>query len=699
MGNIDGPIANAQPSVEFSELARIRDQTREVGRGALLSLSNYRDAVSGGYFHLDKADLKEGLANKPGKPSWASSATVATYLIRTGQWPPADGSGGGPGIDAGSAAQKLINEFVTAGPWESAELPPDNAFTLGFALELVDALVEAGGRLNRYHKTRCIEKLGKLIGRLETSNGSEVEGRVSCGEELPNSYLTDLTTRVLKAWEQRPDFQAAAEIRPGLAKAVRQQALSSMNEQMALLRAERPGSDPLRADVFELGYAVILFAGFAGEDMTPENRSLVREALAAFFGAQRPDGSWPRSRRLFTYPSYGDAYCHDLEFLSRLLRAFTASGNRKSLFPYLAGFGAAVARLINQAKSLPNGGFGWASGHHRAFTYPESWSTAAGFDVAAQIDRLVTDAITASLEDYLGRPRYGRDPVRDAAPFTDKLLDSHITMSPPYAGTLKGILAEHLLNPIVKEQPQLEQGKEFSKETLLSVILYGPPGTSKTTYADAIGKYIGWPMITVDPSHLLRTGFDNIHLEIARLFQMLEKAERVVVFFDEIDELVRDRSAASVGALSRFLTTSMLPQILKLRDSRRVVFVVATNHIETFDPAIARPGRFDLVLPVLPPTSEQKLTHKNGWPALAERMSELGLRDSMTHLEQIESLTYDELKVVSKKLIAAADTNEFSKHLKDAWQAGVLQTIVTPRRPTTWGELMRQQESRIRYPT
>ncbi len=63
----------------------------------------------------------------------------------------------------------------------------------------------------------------------------------------------------------------------------------------------------------------------------------------------------------------------------------------------------------------------------------------------------------------------------------------------------------------------------------------------------------------------------NLMPELNRLFQMLEYAEYVVVFFDEIDELVRNRFSNDEEASSRFLTTAMLPKIVSLRRSRRTL--------------------------------------------------------------------------------------------------------------------------------
>jgi hypothetical protein len=688
MGNIDGPIAISEPALEFEDLARLRDQSRVISEQANVALSNFRDRTSGGYFHLINEDTKEE-PNKPDDPSRASSATVVSFLVRSGRWTAPDNRG-----TPRAAAQRLINRFVQPGDWLSAELPPDNAFTIGFLLELIATLVDAGGRLSRDQKAICRTKLNKLVGALSSKRGGL--GRVSIRDEVANSYLTDLATRVLEDWSARKLVGEGSLIADDLRAAIRDAAINSVNGQMAFLTAERPGGELLRADVFELGYASLVAAHFAGDRLTPEHRSLLREALGAFFSAQRSDGSWPRSNRLFTYPRYGDAYCFDFEFLARLLRAFSGVGpdaNQKSLLPYLSQFQAAVTRLIREAKALPDGAFGWSSGHHRAFVFPESWSTACCFDVCDQVDRVVTDAITATIQEYLGSPRYGPEPIANAIPF-NKLLDSRIHIDPSADPTLRAILLDRLLKPVTRQKQKLAQGKQLEAGTAMSAIFYGPPGTSKTTYAERIGSYLGWPLLTVDPSHLLRSGFDNIHLEISRLFKMLEKAERVVVFFDEIDGLVRDRSAVSVGEVSRFLTTSMLPRILNLRASRRLIFLVATNHIETFDPAIARPGRFDLVLPVLPPSVEQKFAE---WPAIEKVMSAFGLATSVPHREQLERLTFDETAAVEPILVASSDPAAFSNALQAAWTNGVLRQPVTRGEEETWEELMRSQETRIRF--
>jgi hypothetical protein len=547
-----------------------------------------------------------------------------------------------------------VDRIVVEKPWRSAGLKGDNAFTVAFLLELVGALREVGAELSQDQLDICRLKLKVLVRALQLG-----KGRISIRAEVANSYLTDLASRVVRSWGRKWATESHPAIARKLEEDIWKAAVASINTEMALLAADPTGADP-----FEIGYSVLLAAEFAGDWTRPEHRRLLRDALAAFFGMQHPDGSWPRSRRLFSYPEYGDAYCYEFEFLARLLRAFSMGDenpNQNALLPHLPAMQRSVTRLTQEAVALPGGGYGWASGHHRHLVYPESWSTASVFDVCDLIDRLVTDTITTTILQYLEQTRLISRSSASTLEF-DNILDSTVREPDGTESSLQQVLKDRLLDPIVGQAVALREGKPLSKTTSLSAILYGPPGTSKTSYAGAIARYLGWDEIVVDPSHVLRRGFEAIHAEINTIFRMLNSAERVVVFFDEIDELVRDRAASS-AELSRFLTTSMLPRIVKLRNSKKLVFLVATNHIESFDPAFTRPGRFDLVLPVMPPSAAAKLGH---WDQIRTAFQTYGLSSDPESLKWLETLTYHEVLSIEARLASAPGRDEFCKVLQEA---------------------------------
>jgi SpoVK/Ycf46/Vps4 family AAA+-type ATPase len=85
------------------------------------------------------------------------------------------------------------------------------------------------------------------------------------------------------------------------------------------------------------------------------------------------------------------------------------------------------------------------------------------------------------------------------------------------------------------------------------------------------------------------------------LFQELRRLREVVVLFDEIDEMLRDRADKSQGkdgsmGILRFLIPGMLPKLQDLKqygEKARLIFIIATNYFDRLDPAIKRKGRID----------------------------------------------------------------------------------------------------------
>jgi SpoVK/Ycf46/Vps4 family AAA+-type ATPase len=177
----------------------------------------------------------------------------------------------------------------------------------------------------------------------------------------------------------------------------------------------------------------------------------------------------------------------------------------------------------------------------------------------------------------------------------------------------------------VIEDEILRDAKALAPERLIreglpvprSVLLFGPPGTSKSRLAKAMAEYLGWPLVTITPSEFLGKGVEHVHAQVDEKFRDLMDLRRVVVFFDEMDALAQTREgdeqsdgreASDLDITRQLLTTSMLPKLSSLWDQRRVIFLMATNHKQQLDPAITRPNRFDMLLCVPPPPWKSKST-------------------------------------------------------------------------------------------
>lgn len=258
------------------------------------------------------------------------------------------------------------------------------------------------------------------------------------------------------------------------------------------------------------------------------------------------------------------------------------------------------------------------------------------------------------------------------------------------------IAKEKFVEPIAKESKRVAEGRSMARDTPMSAIFFGPPGTSKTQLARAISDYLMWPRLVVDPSYFVKMGMDNIQAQADKLFSMLSAAERIVVLLDEFDETVRARER-SEDVLSRFLTTAMLPKLAMINESRKIVFLVATNYIENFDLAISRRGRFVLIIQVMPPTVTSKLKK---WSGIGEKVKAFGLGDD-THVRSIlELLTYDEFSIFAAAAERVDNPDGFIRVAEEFASKSTLRSQATPEgdESTTWQAASADQETKIRLP-
>lgn len=130
-----------------------------------------------------------------------------------------------------------------------------------------------------------------------------------------------------------------------------------------------------------------------------------------------------------------------------------------------------------------------------------------------------------------------------------------------------------------------------------TVLLFGPPGTGKTTFAKAIAGRLGWPFIELLPSKL-ESGSDSMSSELRTAISDLLQLDHAVVFIDEFDEIA---SAREHNPTTKGVVNELLKMIPLYRSTPGHLLVCATNFVGDIDSAVLRPGRFDLVIPIGPP--------------------------------------------------------------------------------------------------
>ena len=141
--------------------------------------------------------------------------------------------------------------------------------------------------------------------------------------------------------------------------------------------------------------------------------------------------------------------------------------------------------------------------------------------------------------------------------------------------------------------PKMYRGlyERFQKKLGGGILLYGPPGNGKTLIARAIASETGSTFFPIKFSDIGSKWFGETEGRIKALFDEARAEKSAVIFFDEIDAIASCRSDDNS-------TNRMVAELLAQMDGinrvqGNLTVVAATNRIDSLDPAILRPGRFD----------------------------------------------------------------------------------------------------------
>jgi hypothetical protein len=384
-----------------------------------------------------------------------------------------------------------------------------------------------------------------------------------------------------------------------------------------------------RFDVVETAYSALSTVQFGN---SPASKELAKYGLTILFEKYFRDGCFAPSAPVLADRHRVSILVPTVEVLALLLRV------HPDLFSDQWQALCQVFHWLHGHKS----DIGWAPEGEGRYGRPNAFMTTSAIVLLKGVFDLLDDVLSAKAAEAL-----------DALPFAINLNLRRYE----YPEQLGNLIRTNIIEPL-KSQDRWRRSLAY-----YSMILHGPPGTSKTTIACKIAQELEWPLLTIKQSDFLQQGVGSMDAEADRIFRLCSYLKNTVVLFDEVEELIKERSAAD-DKLSRLLTTSMLPRIHHLRDLRRIVFIFATNHVKVIDEAASRIGRFDIVQVVLPPTDNERakilqrlLEEEAAGPDITRLLTEESV------IMQTRDFSYLDLKVfVQQVLVATRIENRTADH-------------------------------------
>jgi GNAT superfamily N-acetyltransferase len=166
----------------------------------------------------------------------------------------------------------------------------------------------------------------------------------------------------------------------------------------------------------------------------------------------------------------------------------------------------------------------------------------------------------------------------------------------------KDLLERRVVMPLA----HAELADRFGVVPPRSIVLFGPPGTGKTTFAKAIASRLEWSFVEVFPSRLAAHP-GGLAGALRETFTTISELEHAVVFIDEVEEIASHRQGEPPSP-TQGVTNELLKIIPAFREQPGRLLICATNFIRALDAAFLRHGRFDYVIPIGLPDEQARTT-------------------------------------------------------------------------------------------
>lgn len=173
--------------------------------------------------------------------------------------------------------------------------------------------------------------------------------------------------------------------------------------------------------------------------------------------------------------------------------------------------------------------------------------------------------------------------------------------------TFKDIVAmDEVKEEILASIHAMENDK--SLRPVKGILLEGPPGNGKTLFARALAEECNISFIAAKGADFQAALMGLGPFKVKLLFNKARRNRPCIIFIDEFDSIGEKRSYSGSGIdkeNNRILTT-LLNELDGFESTSKIIVIAATNSFESLDPALVRPGRFDLKFTIPNPDAKAR---------------------------------------------------------------------------------------------
>ncbi len=235
------------------------------------------------------------------------------------------------------------------------------------------------------------------------------------------------------------------------------------------------------------------------------------------------------------------------------------------------------------------------------------------------------------------------------------------------------------IDDLLNEDARREKNKELGVKPIKGILLYGPPGTGKTLYARVLAGEMNAYFISASGSEFVEIYVGNGPKRVRELFNQAKQAlllgaPKVVIFIDEIDAIGGSRDLEPNSEYRNTLN-ELLKQMDGFDKNEKIMVIGATNHLETIDKALRRPGRFDRLIKINLPDYEDRCEILNHYREKVKYGGDMELIKSIA--DKTSGFSQAELESIwneAAHLAARQDADSIlEEHLEQAYEIALQQ--------------------------